>query len=39
MDPSLPGEVELTAGRDFPISPQIKGAIKSLSGVVEVQDI
>lgn len=39
MDPSLPGEIELSAGRDVPISPQIKGALKSLSGVVEVQDL
>uniref|UniRef100_UPI002623EC2E DNA polymerase III subunit alpha n=1 Tax=uncultured Lentibacter sp. TaxID=1659309 RepID=UPI002623EC2E len=39
MDPELPGEVEVDAGQSFPISPQIKGAIKSLGGVVEVQDV
>ena len=39
MDDSLPGEVEMDLGAEFPVSPQIKGAIKSLSGVVEVQDI
>jgi DNA polymerase-3 subunit alpha len=35
----LPGEVELSAGRDYPVTPQIKGAIKSLDGVMDVQDI
>ncbi|RFP91139.1 DNA polymerase III subunit alpha [Rhodobacteraceae bacterium 63075] len=39
MDPALPGEVEVDAGREFPINPQIKGAIKSLEGVIEVEDI
>ena len=33
------GEVELDLGDDFPVTPQIKGAIKSLGGVVDVQDI
>ena len=35
----LPGEVEVEIGEDFPVSPQIKGAIKSLSGVVDVEEI
>jgi DNA polymerase-3 subunit alpha len=39
MDDSLPGEVEMDLGAEFPVTPQIKGAIKSLSGVVEVHDI
>ena len=39
MDPSLPGEVEIDLGQDFPVTPQIKGAIKSLNGVLEVEDI
>ncbi len=39
MDHGLPGEVEITAGRDFPVTPQIRGAIKSLAGVVTVEDI
>ncbi len=39
MDPSLPGEVEVDLGRDFIVNPQIKGAIKSLGGVLEVEDI
>ena len=39
MDDKLPGEVEMDLGAEFPVTPQIKGAIKSLSGVVEVQDM
>ncbi|MEM8693811.1 MAG: DNA polymerase III subunit alpha [Pseudomonadota bacterium] len=39
MDDSLPGEVEMDLGQDFPVTPQIKGAIKSLSGVLEVENI
>ena len=39
MDTSLPGEVEIDLGQDFPITPQIKGAIKSLMGVMEVEDL
>ncbi|MBK0329567.1 DNA polymerase III subunit alpha [Rhodobacteraceae bacterium F11138] len=39
MDPALPGEVEMDLGRDYAINPQIKGAIKSLVGVVTVEDL
>ncbi len=39
MDASLPGEVEVDLGQEFPVTPQIKGAIKSLSGVLEVEEI
>ncbi|MEX0371661.1 MAG: OB-fold nucleic acid binding domain-containing protein, partial [Tateyamaria sp.] len=39
MDDSLPGEVEMDLGSEFPVNPQIKGAIKSLAGVVEVQEM
>lgn len=39
MDQALPGEVEIDAGREFPVTPQIKGAIKSLDGVVMVEDL
>ncbi|WP_295316799.1 DNA polymerase III subunit alpha [Roseobacter sp.] len=39
MDPGLPGEVEVDLGQEFAVSPQIKGAIKSLQGVLEVEDI
>ncbi|MDW3224903.1 MAG: DNA polymerase III subunit alpha [Paracoccaceae bacterium] len=39
MDPTLPGEVEVELGQEFVVNPQIKGAIKSLSGVLEVEDL
>lgn len=39
LDPSLPGDVEMELGREFPINPQIKGAIKSLEGVMTVEEI
>ncbi len=39
MGEGLPGEVEIDAGRDFPVTPQIKGAIKSLAGVVQVEEV
>lgn len=39
MHPELPGEVEIDLGQEFPVSPQIKGAIKSLDGVVIVEEI
>jgi DNA polymerase-3 subunit alpha len=38
MGDDLPGEVELDLGDDFPVNPQIKGALRSLGGVVEVED-
>ena len=34
----LPGEVELLLGDAFPVSPQIKGALRSMDGIVDVQD-
>ena len=39
MDPTLPGETEIDTGQDFPLNPQIKGAIRSLTGVMEVQEV
>ncbi|WP_298837764.1 DNA polymerase III subunit alpha [uncultured Roseobacter sp.] len=39
MHPDLPGEVEVALGQDFAVNPQIKGAIKSLNGVLEVEDM
>ena len=39
MDPDLPGEVEVDLGQEFPVTPQIKGAIRSLNGVLEVEEI
>jgi DNA polymerase-3 subunit alpha len=35
----LPGEVEIDSGVQYPVTPQIKGAIKSLPGVVMVEEI
>ena len=37
--PSLPGEVEMDLGTDFAVNPQVKGALKSLDGVVTVEDL
>ncbi|AHM02811.1 DNA polymerase III alpha subunit [Roseibacterium elongatum DSM 19469] len=39
MAPDLPGEVEVLLGEDFPVSPQIKGALRSLEGVVTVEEV
>ena len=39
MDPGLPGEVEVDLGQQFVVNPQIKGAIKSLGGVLAVEDL
>ncbi|MEM6275878.1 MAG: DNA polymerase III subunit alpha [Pseudomonadota bacterium] len=39
MDPALPGEVELDLGGSFPVSPQVKAAIKSLPGVLMVEEL
>ncbi len=39
LDPSLPGDVEMDLGVEFPINPQIKGAIKSLEGILSVEEI
>jgi DNA polymerase-3 subunit alpha len=39
MSPDLPGEVEVLLGEDFPVSPQIKGALRSLEGVVTVEEV
>jgi len=38
MDAGLPGEVEMALG-EFPVNPQIKGAIKSLPGVMAVEEV
>ncbi|WP_204113289.1 DNA polymerase III subunit alpha [Shimia biformata] len=38
MSPDLPGEVELELDSEYPVNPQIKGAIKSLAGVMEVEE-
>ncbi|MEL6958913.1 MAG: DNA polymerase III subunit alpha [Pseudomonadota bacterium] len=33
------GEIDVEAPDDYPVTPQIKGALRSLPGVIEVQDI
>jgi DNA polymerase-3 subunit alpha len=39
MHPDLPGEVEMVLGDSFPVSPQIKGALRSMEGVVMVEEV
>ena len=39
MAPDLPGEVEVILPDPFPVSPQIKGALKSLPGVSMVEEV
>jgi DNA polymerase III subunit alpha len=39
MDADLPGEVDMDLGREYAINPQIKGAIKSLEGVMSVEEL
>ncbi|MCC5974784.1 MAG: DNA polymerase III subunit alpha [Rubellimicrobium sp.] len=38
MDRGLPGEVEVDCGADYPVTPQIKAALRSLDGVLEVEE-
>jgi DNA polymerase III subunit alpha len=37
--PGLPGEVDVALDREFPVTPEIKGAIKSLGGVLAVEEL
>jgi DNA polymerase III subunit alpha len=39
LAPDLPGEVELVLGDDFPVSPQIKGALRAMDGIVTVEEV
>jgi DNA polymerase-3 subunit alpha len=39
LNSDLPGEVEINIGQEFPVTPQIKGAIKSLGGVLQVEEL
>ena len=39
LDPTLPGEVDIDLQAECPVNSQIKGALKSLSGVIEVEEI
>ena len=39
FNPTLPGEIDIDTGAEYPITPQIKGAIKSIDGVLDVEEI
>ncbi|SDJ98707.1 DNA polymerase III subunit alpha [Aliiruegeria lutimaris] len=39
IDPGLPGEVEMELGTDLPVSPQVRGAMKSVAGVIDIEDL
>ncbi len=39
MADGLPGDVEIDCGVEYPVNPQIKGALRSLDGVIEVEEI
>ncbi|MCB1343395.1 MAG: DNA polymerase III subunit alpha, partial [Pseudooceanicola sp.] len=39
MDPGLPGEVDIDLGQDFALNPAIRGALKSLEGVLTVEEM
>ncbi|PPB79909.1 DNA polymerase-3 subunit alpha [Albidovulum inexpectatum] len=39
LDPRTGAEIELDAGEEWPVNPQIKGAIKAIPGVALVEDI
>ena len=39
LDPAELGEVDVTLNDEFPVSPQIKGALRSLGGVLDVQEL
>ena len=38
MHPELPGEVEIALPDPYPMTPQIVGALKTLPGVVHVEE-
>jgi DNA polymerase-3 subunit alpha len=38
LHPDLPGEVELALGEGFPVTPQVRGALRSIGGVVAVEE-
>ncbi len=39
MADGLPGETDIDLGEEFPVTPQIKGALRSLGGVIEVEEV
>ncbi len=39
FDPDRGARYQMSAGQDYPINPQVKGAIRSLRGVIEVEEV
>jgi DNA polymerase III subunit alpha len=39
MDMEAAREIEVEVGRDFPVTPQLRGAIKSMAGVLAVDEV
>ena len=39
LAPDLPGEVDIDLGDGLPVSPQLRGAIKAVGGVMTVEDL
>lgn len=39
FDPDRGARYQINTGQDFPINPQVKGAIRSLRGVIEVEEV
>ena len=39
MAPDLPGEIDIELGDRLPVSPQLRGALKAVGGVVTVEDL
>lgn len=39
IDDAELGEIDVDLNAEFPVNPQIKGALRSLGGVIEVQEI
>jgi DNA polymerase-3 subunit alpha len=38
-DPETGAEIDIDLPRDYPVTPQIKGAIKAMGGVVTVEEV
>ncbi|MFV0360240.1 DNA polymerase III subunit alpha, partial [Tropicimonas sp.] len=39
LDPALPGEVDLEIGTELPVSPQVRGALRAVPGVLMVEEL
>ena len=38
-DPATGQEIDLALAQDYPVSPQVKGALKAMGGVVMVEEL